>query len=90
MAPGLHGEVGACRLALQYEAARRMFPARPRCLPDSLALFDFLTARKERVQIVFGIRREPFAAHCWVQTGRSLLNETADIAAGFQPICIVP
>jgi hypothetical protein len=67
-----------------------MVPARSRCLPDSLALFDFLTARKLRARLVFGIRREPFAAHCWVQTELALLNERADIAAGFQPIFIVP
>lgn len=78
------------RSAGRFAAARRMIPIASSCLPDSLALIDFLAKRGHPARLVFGVRREPFAAHCWVQTESCLLNETVDIASGFTPICVVP
>lgn len=75
--------------ARQFEAARRLLPFDRSCLRDSLALLHFLRPLPTRPQIVFGVRTDPFRAHCWVQHGDVLLNEVADMAALFTPILVV-
>lgn len=76
--------------ARRFASLRRMVPSSIDCLPDSLALFDFLQRRGAAAQIIFGVRRDPFAAHCWVQADGFLLNETVDTASGFTPILAIP
>ena len=78
------------RLASMFNRIRRTIPGVRTCLPDSIALLDFLARRRQPARIVMGIRGDPFAAHCWVQTDTLLLNETADVAAGFAPIGVFP
>lgn len=77
-------------LARRFVAARRAIPAAPECLPDSMALLEFLNRREMRAQMVIGVRRDPFAAHCWVQAAGVLLNERVDVACGFTPIYAIP
>jgi hypothetical protein len=59
-----------------FARARRYVPVEPTCLLDSLSLLRFLARRGLPVNIVFGVTSEPFAAHCWVQAGDIVLNET--------------
>lgn len=77
------------RQAAKFNAARALFPFKPICMRDSLALLDFLWHRGLCPYLVIGVRLNPFSAHCWVQTRDVLLNETADNAAAFQPIQII-
>lgn len=84
------GPAASRRHAGLFASVRRMIPIGPSCLPDSLALLDFLANRRCSARLVVGIRREPFAAHCWVQADDCLLNETVDVASGFTPIYVVP
>jgi hypothetical protein len=35
---------------------------------------------------VFGVRLDPFAAHCWLQTDRLLLTDAADALGVFTPV----
>lgn len=76
-------------LAANFYAARRRVPIRPVCLLDSLSLLDFLARRGQFPNLVLGVRRNPFAAHCWVQTDDRLLNEAVDFAVSFKPILVV-
>ncbi|WP_375208128.1 lasso peptide biosynthesis B2 protein [Hyphococcus sp.] len=76
--------------ARRFDAARRLLPLGANCLPDSLALMDFLSRRGYAPQLVIGVRRDPFAAHCWVQAAGALLNERVDVAASFTPIHAIP
>lgn len=82
-------EKEAVASAVQFYRARRLFPAPVMCLPDSLAMIEFLARRTYRAWLVFGVRLNPFRAHCWVQTQRYLLNEISDVAARFTPILAV-
>jgi hypothetical protein len=75
-------------LAADFLAARSAFPAPPNCLPDSLALLDFLDRRGARADLVIGVRLDPYAAHCWVQAKKTLLNESINYTASFTPILI--
>lgn len=58
-----------------YFAARPWFPVAPICRLDALALSSFLWSQGHRVDLVFGVRLEPFVAHCWVQHEGIALNE---------------
>jgi hypothetical protein len=70
----------------QFARARRYVPIEPTCLLDSLSLLRFLSRRKLFANIVFGVAPEPFAAHCWVQAGDMVLNETLSDANAHTPI----
>jgi hypothetical protein len=76
-------------LAAQFNAVRRRMPFAPACLPDALALLDFLAARGIYPDLVFAVRLNPFAAHCWVQAGETVLNDALDNARAHTPILVV-
>jgi hypothetical protein len=76
----------AARLFL---AARALLPVEPRCLLDCLALLDWLGEDAKPAILVFGVRRDPFAAHCWLQTDRLLLTDAADTLGTFTPVLSV-
>lgn len=73
----------------QFARARRYVPIEPTCLLDSLSLLRFLSRRGLSANIVFGVTSEPFAAHCWVQTGDIVLNETLSDANAHTPIRMI-
>lgn len=73
----------------QFARARRYVPIEPVCLLDSLSLLRFLSRRGLFANIVLGVTAEPFAAHCWVQAGDIVLNETLSDAHAHTPIRMV-
>ncbi|MGN6227487.1 MAG: lasso peptide biosynthesis B2 protein [Dyella sp.] len=82
----LPSEQSLLRAAWQFTQARRYVPIDPICLLDSLSMLRFLSRRALRAHIVFGVTAEPFAAHCWVQAGDIVLNETLSDAIAHTPI----
>jgi hypothetical protein len=70
--------------ATRFITARRLVPYAPNCLTDSLALVRWLG--RSGASLVFGVKLEPFSAHCWVQLDELLLNDRADTVAQFQPV----
>lgn len=72
--------------ALRFIHARRYVPIEPTCLLDSLALLRFLSRRGFSANLVFAVTPEPFAAHCWIQSGDAVLNETLSDANAHTPI----
>lgn len=73
----------------QFARARRYVPIEPICLLDSLSLLRFLSRRGLSANIVFGVTPEPFAAHCWIQAGDMVLNETLSDANAHTPIRVI-
>lgn len=73
-------------IACSFAAGRRFFPAKRRCVPDSLALACCLWRRGADAQLYFGVRLAPFAAHCWVQADDLLLSDPIDSIAEFTPV----
>ncbi|MEJ2419876.1 MAG: lasso peptide biosynthesis B2 protein [Exilibacterium sp.] len=57
-----------------------------KCLYNALALIEFLSRYEIFPDWVFGVRLGPFSAHCWVQQGEFLLNDSADCTTSFTPI----
>ena len=76
-------------LVQRFLRARALVPVKPVCLQDSLALRDWLAAHGAPSSLVLGVRLDPFAAHCWVQHGETVLNDAADRVAAYTPILVV-
>jgi len=55
-----------------------LFTSRDQCLFESLVLIEFLARYGIFPSWVFGVQSRPFAAHCWVQEGDRVLNDTLD------------
>jgi hypothetical protein len=65
------------------------YTLRSACLLDSLTLLNFLGAEGIHPDWVFGVKTEPFDAHCWVQQGELLLNDIPDRVRQYSPILVV-
>jgi hypothetical protein len=66
-----------------------LFSSKDECLFDSLALIEFLARHGIYADWVFGVQTRPFAAHCWVQHGGIVFNDTVEHVTGFTPIMVV-
>lgn len=99
----LIAEAGA-RAARQAESAhmagierravvfRRLLPWAPvqgQCLFQARLLLDFLARGGLGADWVFGVRTWPFAAHCWLQVGDVVLNDTLERVSRFKPILVI-
>jgi hypothetical protein len=69
-----------------FDSLRLFFPRPYQCLFDSLALINFLARFRLYPDWVFGVMAEPFEAHCWVQAGGVVLNDTIKRVSAFTPI----
>ena len=76
-------------VALFYEARPFLFSSRSACLFDSLALLLFLRQLGVYPHWIFAVRTGPFAAHCWLQSGHVVLNDTVDNVRSYTPIMSV-
>ena len=75
--------------ASSFLTARRYLPLKPHCLVDSLALIRFLGPFAAGTSLIFGVKLEPFGAHCWLQSEGLLLNDRSDYVDRFAPVRIV-
>jgi Transglutaminase-like superfamily len=91
--PGEAQPVDAARLRSLVTAFARLRPLfytlRAACLLDSLTLLHYLSAEGIHPDWVFGVKTEPFDAHCWVQQGEVLLNDVPDRVRQYSPILVV-
>ena len=76
-------------LARAYDQVRPRIPIRRICLRDSLALFAILARAGGACNLVFGVRLDPFGAHCWVQTGETILSDSLESARHMRPILVL-
>lgn len=67
---------------------RPLYPRSYICRFDSLALLEFLAFFERYPSWVFGVRTEPFSAHCWVQEGDWILNDTVERVRRYTPIMV--
>jgi hypothetical protein len=59
------------------------------CMFDSLCLTRFLEYYGIFASIIIAVRTSPFEAHCWVQYGNLVLNDTMSNVQEFSPILIL-
>lgn len=90
---GQRAPADANRLRARVRAFTRLRPlfytVRGACLLDSLTLLNFLSAEGIHPDWVFGVKTEPFDAHCWVQQGEMLLNDVPDRVRQYSPLLLV-
>lgn len=79
----------ARELVAIFGRLRSLFPRPYLCLYDSLALIEFLARYRVFPSWIFGIRLEPWAAHCWVQEAGFIFNEDVEEAAGYTPVMVI-
>jgi Transglutaminase-like superfamily len=66
-----------------------LFSSRDECLHDSLAVVEFLARYGLYPSWVFGVRARPFEAHCWVQHGGTVFNDSVEQVGAYVPIMVV-
>ncbi len=72
--------------AARFAAARRFVLVPRNCLTDSIALMLWLKGRGQGASLVFGVKLNPFGAHCWVQSDQLLLNDHVEHVERFTPV----
>jgi len=87
--PPLDESAARKHVALFYAARPFLFSSRNACLFDSLALLLFLRQLGVYPHWIFAVRTGPFAAHCWLQSGHVVLNDTVDNVRSYTPIMSV-
>jgi hypothetical protein len=80
---------GAEKLVRAFNVLRPIYPRDYLCLFDSLALIEFLAHHGLFPTWVFGVTSDPFLAHCWVQEGDTLMNDTVEHVGPFVPLMTV-
>ncbi len=68
--------------ALTYTSANR-------CLFDTHVLIQFLHHFHMRPRWVFGVQTDPFAAHCWAQIKRTVINDRLVRVNTYSPIMVI-
>lgn len=77
-----------CELAAIFHHLRPYYVREYLCRFDSLALIEFLAGYCQFPDWIFGVRSEPFGAHCWVQENDWVLNDSVEYVSQFTPIMI--
>jgi hypothetical protein len=77
------------RVVRSVALRKRIYPRDYLCLFDSLALIEFLAHHGLFPTWVFGVTSDPFLAHCWVQEGDTLMNDTVEHVGPFVPLMTV-
>lgn len=80
------GRADAARIARGFARARLFWPTARLCVPDSIALARSIWRRGIYADLYFGVRLEPFAAHCWLQHEDLLLSDPLNFVADYTPV----
>jgi hypothetical protein len=73
----------------RFLSARKLVPVQQNCLLDSLSLLRWLGPRRNAAALLFGVKLDPFAAHCWIQSGDLILNDRVEAIAAFSPVRVI-
>jgi len=74
------------KLTRSFHCMRPYYARAYLCRFDSLALIEFLYSYGCSPKWVFGVKCEPFGAHCWVQHDNYVLNDSVEYVQRFTPI----
>lgn len=85
----VHAAFALADLVHIFSLLRPLYPREYLCLFDSLCLVHFLAHFRHHPEWIFGVKLEPFGAHCWVQSGDTVLNDAAEVVRQYTPILVV-
>lgn len=75
--------------AASYRMVSGLVAMNDKCLARSLGLAEALFRRGHSATFVIGVAINPFAAHSWVQSGATVLNDDVDRVRLFSPIMAI-
>lgn len=79
-------DLDACRpIAAACRAAARYRSTTDQCLPNSIAMRNMLARRGISANLIIGVML-PFAAHCWLQSGDTVLTDPFGSIQNFRPL----
>lgn len=78
------------RIGAAFSAIARLVRSADQCLPLALAAWELCDRRAINAALVFGVRVDPFAAHCWVQVADAVIVGDLEQVRMFTPILAVP
>ena len=85
----LEADLDRCRpIAAAIDRVSRYRDATDQCLVRGLAMRAMLARRGLSAELVIGVML-PFAAHCWIQSGTTVLSDPLDRVANFTPLLTV-
>lgn len=82
-------EDGLAAISASFDRMGLLLTAHEQCLPRSLALSAHLSAERYAHELVIGVKMRPFDAHCWVQVGETVINDTLERTSIFAPILVL-
>lgn len=65
------------------------FSKKGACFLESLVLIEFLAHYTIFPDWIFGVQTGPFKAHCWIQAGPVVFNDSPFVVRTFTPILVV-
>ncbi|WP_374346564.1 lasso peptide biosynthesis B2 protein [Phenylobacterium sp.] len=77
---------GVVARAKLFNAMMPWSPVQGACLLQAAWMLEFLAGAGLTADWVFGVRTWPFSAHCWVQAGEVVLNDTLERVAPYRVI----
>ena len=77
------------RRALAFRELLPWSPVQGACLFRAWMLLEFLAQSGLGARWVFGVRTWPFSAHCWLQDGPVVLNDSVGRVSDYSPILVV-
>lgn len=80
--------VSAVARAQMFRSLLPWAPVQGACLFQAFLLLDYLARAGIDADWVFGVRTWPFMAHCWVQDGTTVLNDSVDRVSAYAPILV--
>jgi hypothetical protein len=84
------GDGAVRRIAAAFASTLLSFRKAGQCLPRALAAYALCKRIGVTPTLVFGVRLEPFAAHCWLQLGPDIIVGDLEQVRMFVPILAVP
>jgi len=76
-------------MAVHFVLQPVFYEAKDACLRNSLTMIEFLARHHVYPTLAFGVKAQPFSAHCWVQEGSTLLSDPIDHVRTFTPIMVI-
>ena len=83
---GQDGSLWVGKIISAFAAVSAFLPSEDRCLVRALAFNALCRRRGMNPSLVFGVRMNPFRAHCWVQLGGQVLIGDFEQVRLFTPI----
>lgn len=87
---GSSGEVcrAHAKIAAAFAGCRLFIHSHDNCLSQSLAFHRACRRLRIDGSFVIGVRLDPFSAHCWVQCGDLVLNDSVERVRHYTPIVV--